>query len=104
LAEIYRPLYLNRAPIIYTRARTAELFKHAANAFLAPRLPSSIPLPTIDLAMELATLGGAAWPLAARAQQSERMRWIESPTTAKAPAFTARARFAEEQLWTVRRL
>lgn len=36
--EIYRPLYLNRAPIIYTGRRTAELIKYAANAFLATKI------------------------------------------------------------------
>ena len=35
VTEIYRPLYLNQAPIIYTGRRTAELIKYAANAFLA---------------------------------------------------------------------
>jgi UDPglucose 6-dehydrogenase len=38
LAEIYRPLYLNRAPIICTGRRTAELIKYAANAFLATKI------------------------------------------------------------------
>jgi UDPglucose 6-dehydrogenase len=38
LAEIYRPLYLNRAPILYTSRRTAELIKYAANAFLATKI------------------------------------------------------------------
>jgi UDPglucose 6-dehydrogenase len=38
LAEIYRPLYLNRAPIVYTGRRTAELIKYAANAFLATKI------------------------------------------------------------------
>jgi UDPglucose 6-dehydrogenase len=37
-AEIYRPLYLNKAPIIYTSRRTAELIKYAANAFLATKI------------------------------------------------------------------
>jgi UDPglucose 6-dehydrogenase len=37
-AEIYRPLYLNQAPIIYTGRRTAELIKYAANAFLATKI------------------------------------------------------------------
>src|SRR5262249_38183192 len=31
VAEIYRPLYLNQAPILYTGRRTAELIKYAAN-------------------------------------------------------------------------
>src|SRR4051812_16848553 len=34
MAELYRPLYLNAAPILYTERRTAELIKYAANAFL----------------------------------------------------------------------
>jgi UDPglucose 6-dehydrogenase len=38
LDEIYRPLYLNRAPIVYTGRRTAELIKYAANAFLATKV------------------------------------------------------------------
>ena len=38
LAEIYRPLYLNRAPIVFTGRRTAELIKYAANAFLATKI------------------------------------------------------------------
>ena len=38
MAEIYRPLYLNQAPILYTRRRTAELIKYAANAFLATKI------------------------------------------------------------------
>jgi UDPglucose 6-dehydrogenase len=38
MAEIYRPLYLNQAPIVYTERRTAELIKYAANAFLATKI------------------------------------------------------------------
>jgi UDPglucose 6-dehydrogenase len=38
MAEIYRPLYLNRAPILYTSRRTAELIKYTANAFLATKI------------------------------------------------------------------
>jgi UDPglucose 6-dehydrogenase len=38
LTEIYRPLYLNRAPILFTGRRTAELIKYAANAFLATKI------------------------------------------------------------------
>jgi UDPglucose 6-dehydrogenase len=38
VAEIYRPLYLNQAPILYTKRRTAELIKYAANAFLATKI------------------------------------------------------------------
>src|SRR5712672_4060466 len=38
MAEIYRPLYLNQAPIVYTSRRTAELIKYAANAFLATKI------------------------------------------------------------------
>ena len=35
MSELYRPLYLNQAPILVTSRRTAELTKYAANAFLA---------------------------------------------------------------------
>jgi len=38
LKEIYRPLFLNRAPILITGRRTAELTKYAANAFLAVKI------------------------------------------------------------------
>ena len=38
MAELYRPLYLNRSPIITTGRRTAELIKYAANAFLATKI------------------------------------------------------------------
>ena len=38
VTEIYRPLYLNQAPILYTERRTAELIKYAANALLATKI------------------------------------------------------------------
>jgi UDPglucose 6-dehydrogenase len=38
IAEIYRPLYLNQAPVLFTGRRTAELIKYAANAFLATKI------------------------------------------------------------------
>ncbi|MFL6788405.1 MAG: UDP-glucose dehydrogenase family protein, partial [Sphingomicrobium sp.] len=38
LKEIYRPLFLNQAPILFTGRRTAELTKYAANAFLATKI------------------------------------------------------------------
>jgi UDPglucose 6-dehydrogenase len=38
LKEIYRPLFLNQAPILFTARRTAELTKYAANAFLAMKI------------------------------------------------------------------
>jgi len=36
--EVYRPLYLNQAPILVTGRRTAEVTKYAANAFLATKI------------------------------------------------------------------
>ncbi len=38
MREIYRPLYLNQSPIIFTSRRTSELIKYAANAFLATKI------------------------------------------------------------------
>jgi UDPglucose 6-dehydrogenase len=38
MGEVYRPLYLNAAPILYTNRRTAELTKYAANSFLATKI------------------------------------------------------------------
>lgn len=38
MEEVYRPLYLNAAPVMFTARRTAELIKYAANAFLAMKI------------------------------------------------------------------
>jgi UDPglucose 6-dehydrogenase len=38
MAEVYRPLYLNQAPIQFTDRRTAEIIKYSANAFLAMKI------------------------------------------------------------------
>jgi len=38
MSELYRPLYLSAAPMLYTDRRTAELIKYAANAFLATKI------------------------------------------------------------------
>src|SRR4051812_24770988 len=38
MREIYRPLYLNKAPLLFTSRRSAELIKYAANAFLATKI------------------------------------------------------------------
>jgi UDPglucose 6-dehydrogenase len=35
---LYRPLYLNETPIVFTERRTSELIKYAANAFLAMKI------------------------------------------------------------------
>tara|TARA_R110002020_G_scaffold36894_43_gene111066 strand:- start:5633 stop:6937 length:1305 start_codon:yes stop_codon:yes gene_type:complete len=38
MSEVYRPLFVNQAPVIYTGRRTAELIKYASNAFLATKI------------------------------------------------------------------
>ncbi len=38
MTEIYRPLFLNETPILFTGRRTSELTKYAANAFLAMKI------------------------------------------------------------------
>ncbi len=38
MTDLYRPLYLNQAPLLFTSRRTAELTKYAANAFLATKI------------------------------------------------------------------
>jgi UDPglucose 6-dehydrogenase len=38
MREVYRPLFLNESPILFTGRRTAELIKYAANAFLATKI------------------------------------------------------------------
>ena len=38
MSELYRPLFINRNPVMFTDRRTAELIKYAANAFLATKI------------------------------------------------------------------
>lgn len=38
MAEVYRPLFLNQAPAMYTSRRSAELTKYGSNAFLAMKV------------------------------------------------------------------
>ncbi len=38
MRELYRPMFLNRTPVVFTRRTTAELTKYAANAFLATKI------------------------------------------------------------------
>jgi UDPglucose 6-dehydrogenase len=38
MRELYRPLFINETPILFTGRRTAELIKYASNAFLATKI------------------------------------------------------------------
>jgi UDPglucose 6-dehydrogenase len=38
MQELYRPLFINQSPIVFTDRRTSELIKYAANAFLATKI------------------------------------------------------------------
>ncbi len=38
MTDVYRPLYLNQPPLLFTSRRTSELIKYAANAFLATKI------------------------------------------------------------------
>jgi UDPglucose 6-dehydrogenase len=38
MTEVYRPLYLNKAPLMFTSRRTSELIKYASNAYLAMKI------------------------------------------------------------------
>ena len=38
MTEVYRPLFINQAPLMFTDRRTSELIKYAANAFLATKI------------------------------------------------------------------
>jgi UDPglucose 6-dehydrogenase len=38
LKEVYRPLYLNETPMLFTSRESSELIKYAANAFLATKI------------------------------------------------------------------
>jgi len=38
MCELYRPLFINETPILFTGRRSAELIKYASNAFLATKI------------------------------------------------------------------
>ncbi|MFT3722013.1 MAG: UDP-glucose/GDP-mannose dehydrogenase family protein [Hyphomonadaceae bacterium] len=38
MRELYRPLFINETPMLFTERRTSELIKYAANAFLAVKI------------------------------------------------------------------
>ncbi|RJF85772.1 UDP-glucose dehydrogenase family protein [Sphingomonas cavernae] len=38
MREVYRPLFINKSPMLFMSRRTAELTKYAANAFLATKI------------------------------------------------------------------
>src|SRR6266480_3087880 len=38
MRELYRPLFINETPILFTGRRSAELIKYASNAFLATKI------------------------------------------------------------------
>jgi UDPglucose 6-dehydrogenase len=38
MKEVYRPLFLNETPIVFTTRETSELIKYASNAFLATKI------------------------------------------------------------------
>ena len=38
MTEVYRPLFLNKSPLLFTSRRSSELIKYAANAFLAVKI------------------------------------------------------------------
>jgi UDPglucose 6-dehydrogenase len=38
MQEVYRPLFLNQAPILFVSRRSSEMIKYAANAFLATKI------------------------------------------------------------------
>ena len=38
MRDLYRPLFLNETPIVFTARRTSELIKYAANGFLAMKI------------------------------------------------------------------
>src|ERR1700712_2496316 len=38
MREVYRPLFINETPIVFTSRETSELIKYAANAFLATKI------------------------------------------------------------------
>jgi UDPglucose 6-dehydrogenase len=99
MTDVYRPLYLNSAPILNTSRRTAELTKYAANAFLATKITfinemadlcEKVGANVQDVArgMGLDNRIGAKFlhagrAMAAPASRRTRWRWSRPPRTAE---------------------
>jgi len=66
MKEIYRVLYLNDIPFVFTNVETAELIKYASNAFLAVK---------ISFVNELALLAGEGWSKYSRCYQGDGNGW-----------------------------
>ena len=81
MEEVYRPLYLNQAPIQFTGRRTSELIKYAANAFLAMKITY------INEIAELCEHVGA--------DASQRTRWPSS----RRPKTQARRSASSKRRW-----
>jgi UDPglucose 6-dehydrogenase len=79
MAEIYRPLSLREAPVMYTSLESAEIIKYAANAFLATK---------ITFINEIADLCVRA--MAGRAFQRTPRRWPASAKTTPARCASSR--------------
>ena len=70
LGDIYRPLSLNQAPLMFTKRRTAELIKYAANAFLATKITFINEIADLSRKSRRRRAGGCARH---RARQSHRL-------------------------------
>jgi UDPglucose 6-dehydrogenase len=108
MTEAYRPLYLNQVPLMFTRRRTAELLKYAANAFLATKISfineiadlcESVGADVQDVARgigldnRIGTKFLHAGPgLAVHACRRTQGRWPTSPATTERPSVSSRQR------------
>ena len=92
MRELYRPLYLNETPILFTSRRTSELIKYAANAYLALKITCCTSAPTCSRWPKAsAWMGGsvASSCTLAPATAAPASRRTRSPSSAP-PATTAR--------------
>ncbi|ODN66433.1 UDP-glucose 6-dehydrogenase YwqF [Methylobrevis pamukkalensis] len=89
MIDVYRPLYLNKSPLLFTSRRSSELIKYAANAFLAMKITfineisdlseqvgaTSRTSPTASASMAASARSSSTPAPATAARASRRTRW-----------------------------
>jgi UDPglucose 6-dehydrogenase len=87
MREVYRPLFLNRAPILFTSRRSAEMVKYAANAFLATKITLDRSSSTPARAMAAAAFPRTPW----RCSRPPRITTARCASSRRSPRSTRRA-------------
>ena len=95
MSELYRPLYLNETPLLFTGRRTSELIKYAANAFLAMKITF------INEIADLCEKVGADVQQVARGIGLDKPHRLEVPAM-RAPAMAAPASRRTPWRWCAR--